>query len=189
MDKVRGSLILDAASFVREHYGPEAHARVLAALPSSHASVFGAGLREGAWEPLASLTTYMEAANDLLDRDATDFHRRLGYFAGRRSAEGAVKVMVGGMKTATKMANVLWRSYFDTGSVEVEARPGAGVFRVRDFPASRVLCRRLLGALEGLLSQAAEDMHVEERTCVLDGAPFCEFGLTWRDPLSAVPRE
>jgi hypothetical protein len=178
---VRGTLVLNTVEFIRETYGAPALPEVLRALPAKNAATFRSDLREASWEPLADLLAYMEAAKALLAPRDAEFFRAMGRFAGRRDREErAFGFMLGDLETATRMARTLWRSVFDQGSLEVVERSAhAAVLRVRDFPTTAALCQRVAGSLEGQLSSAALDIAVKERACVLDGAPYCEFGLTW----------
>jgi hypothetical protein len=179
---VRGTLLRNTMGFLRETYGPGAHASVLRALPHDLAAVFRLPVREASWEPLDALVAYIETAKRTFAPDDPDFYRRMGSYAGRSDREArAMGVMVRDLDTATKMAGVLWRSFFSEGRLEVAERtPGGAVLRILDFPAHRALCERIAGSLEGLLGGAAAKLSVAKDSCLLDGDPCCEYRLEWR---------
>ena len=169
MPRARGTLFLNSIDFVRETFGPSAHARVVAALPPERCGPFLGPLREASWKPVVDLVAYMETAQRLLAPDDGDFHRKMGRFAGRRDRETrAFGVMLADPRTSAKMAPTLWRAYFDKGRLEIADRgPVGATVRIHGFPTHRVLCQRIAGSLEG--QQADFAAIAEEKACVLDG--------------------
>jgi len=51
--------------------------------------------------------------------------------------------------------------------------------RIRGFPATRALCQRFTGALEGLLSTATLEASTREEACVALGDELCVLRIVW----------
>lgn len=187
----RGTLFLNSVDFVRETYGDAAHARVLATLSPEHAYPCSVGAREGSWHPVAALVAYMESAQRLLASDDREFFHRMGADGARRDRERrGVATMLGDVDTAVRLARVLWRTYFQGGALDVLETDGHGVtLRIRDFPARRALCRRMVGSIEVLLGPAADGVRAVERACSAMGAPCCEIRVSWDAPRPAPAHE
>ncbi len=181
MAKARGTLVLNTIAFVREKHGPEAHERVVASLGTRHAAAIQLSPREAGWVDVDVILAYMEAAHRLLAPDDPGFYREIGRFAGQRDRDArAFGIMVGDFATAMRLASILWRAFFDVGDLEVVDRDATGAtLHIRNFPTHRILCQRIVGSLEGQLSRPESPVRVEERACVLDGAPCCELRLDW----------
>lgn len=178
---VRGVAVLNAVRFVREVYGPDRHDAVVAALPPARQATFLAQLREASWEPLDDFVAYMEGAQRLLAPGDPAFFRELGRFAGRLEREASnFGVMVADPLTALRMGPTVWRSFHDSGRLEVKLlSPREAVATLFDFPASRALCGRRCGAWETLLSTAELRAEASEPRCRLDGHPVCETRVAW----------
>src|SRR5262249_28184397 len=111
MVHVRGVMILNAVSFVREGFGAPQQQAVVDRLPSAMQAAFLAPIRESSWKPLELFVAYMEAAQALLAPQDADFYRELGRFAGRQEREGSnFKLMVADPPTAMRLAPLVWRS-------------------------------------------------------------------------------
>lgn len=190
MASARGTLFLNTVAFVRQAYGEAAHARVLGALTREQAATFSTTMRDGSWHPVELLAAYMETAQSLLAPEDPDFFRRVGVDSARRDRAGrGVGVMVADIDTAVRLAAVLWRTYFQGGALDLLETDGHGVtLHVRDFPARRALCQRMVGGLEALLGTAASDLSVTERACTTLGAPYCEIRVSWETPRPDDPQ-
>lgn len=181
MTRVRGIAILAAMRFVKESYGPEAHERVLKALPVASAGTFLGPLRDASWKPLKDLGAYAEAARQIFAPTDAGFYRKLGVAVGCMEREmGGFKPMVVDPATAMRLAPLLWSALYDTGRVEsIATGPKEALIRIRDFRTSRALCQSNCGSMEGLASSEGMRLQVEETACVLDGSPYCEMRVRW----------
>jgi hypothetical protein len=181
MANARGTLVLNSIAFIRERFGPEAHDKVLAALPRQHAGTFLGPLYEGAWKPLEDLLAYMETARKVLAPRKAHFYQSMGEFAGERDRKStAFSIMLADFDTAARMAPLLWRSFFDAGRLEVIEKHASGAtLRVYDGPASAALCERVTGSLAGQTGDPT--VRVEQVACRVDGRPYCEFQMRWGD--------
>ena len=182
MVRVRGIAFIGAMQFVKEEFGPEAHTRVLEALPEASRATFGGPLRDAVWKPLDDLAAYAGTARRLLAPEDDDFYARLGFRAGRvERDEGGFHPMVVDAPTAIRLGAVIWRSLYDAGRMELSADgEGRAVARIYDFPTSTALCQANCAALSGLLGSDAHPVRTEQAACVLDGAPCCEYRVSWQ---------
>jgi hypothetical protein len=179
MSRVRGTVLLNSIAFVQETHGQGAHERVLKSLGPEEAAALGGAVREAAWIPVEHLLAYMEAARDLYAPGEPGYFQRMGRFAGTSDRSlRAMGVMVRDLGTATQMAGIVWKQFFEDGELEVVERSASGArLRIRGLPAHRALCERIVGSLEGLLGGAAPTLVVSKAACVLDGDPSCEYTL------------
>jgi hypothetical protein len=173
---VRGMLVLNTFEFVRAQCGPESHTAVLAMLPAQWAGLNA--VRENTWIPLGGLLAYMEQAKALLAW-------KMGFYGGRHVRALPIAIAVSEGAQAVRLGRVVWRTFFDTGEVEVvESRPEDAILRIHDFPSTASLCQRLLGSVEGVLSLGAMPVRAEERACTCRGDPYCEIlvarGPSWQ---------
>lgn len=183
MVRVRGIAFIGAVQFIRDAYGSEAHSRVLEALPAVPRATFAAPLRDAVWKPLDELVAYAGTARDLLAPEDDTFYSRLGFRSGSiERSQGGFLPMVADVPTAIRLAPVLWRSLYDTGSLSLRADGDCrAVARVSDFPTTRALCQANCAALAGLLTSETRAVRTRQLACVLDGASSCEWEVTW-DP-------
>ena len=183
MVRVRGIAFVGAVQFVRDAYGAEAHERVVEALPAVSRAAFAAPLRDAVWKPLEALVLYAGTARELLAPADETFYARLGFRSGSvERSQGGFLPMVADMPTAIRLASVLWRSLYDTGRMSLTADGECrAVARVSDFPTTPALCQANCAALAGLLSSETRAVRTRQLACVLDGAPACEWEVTW-DP-------
>lgn len=183
MVRVRGIAFIGCVQFVRDGYGPEAHRRVVDALPDGPRATFAAPLRDAVWKPLDELVVYAGTARELLAPEDETFYARLGFRSGTvERSEGGFLPMVADVPTAIRLAPVLWRSLYDTGRMSLRADGDCrAVAEVSDFPTTRALCQANCAALAGLLTSETRAVRTRELRCVLDGAASCEWEVTW-DP-------
>jgi hypothetical protein len=178
---IRGIAIIGTVQFIKDEFGPEAHDRVLQALPEASRATFASPLRDAVWKPIADLAAYAGTARQLLAPTDERFYSRLGFRAGRiERDQGGFHPMVADAPTAIRLAAVIWRSLYDAGRMELVADGDTrAVARIYDFPTSIALCQANCAALSGLLGSDERPVTTEQVACVLDGAPFCEYSISW----------
>jgi hypothetical protein len=181
MVRVRGIAFIGAMQFVKDEFGPDAHQRVLDALPEDNRATFATPLRDAVWKPLDDLAAYAGTAKQLLAPQDDNFYVRLGFRAGRvEREEGGFHPMVVDAPTAIRLGAVIWRSLYDRGRMELIADgEGRALARIHDFPTSTALCQANCAALSGLLGSDEQPVQSEQVACVLDGAAWCEYRVTW----------
>src|SRR5439155_1791234 len=142
-------------------------------LPAPRTSLSAA--TEISWTPLTDLVAYMETAKAVLAPGDRDFYRKMGFYGGTHARALPVGIALSEPTKALRLYRILWRSFVDTGDLEVvDACPEGVIVRIHDFPSAAPFCQRFLGSVEGLLSVAAMPVRVEEQACTCRGAPYCE---------------
>jgi len=168
-------MLLNSAAFVRARFGDEAHRELLRVQPEL-APYFRGSLPEGARVPLAAVVRYQKAAHTRLAPEDDGFHRDLGRFAAVHDSQGNLAHMVSDRDTLVKMLRTLWRTFFDSGSLEVvEAGERSFAARAIDFEGDPVLCERIAGVAEAHFRTT----DVEHTACVFRDAPACEWRVKW----------
>jgi len=176
---VRGTFVLNTFDFVREHFGEGAHARVLRQLPGSLVSLPDIGDRS--WAPLDDLVACMKTAKAALAPADRLFYRSMGHYGGCHLRSLWIGILFSEPMMALRCCKLLWRTFVDSGRLEVIRCPGAATLRVHDLPVAAPFCERLLGSLEGIFRVAMTPMRVEKRACTSRGDPYCEMLVT-REP-------
>ncbi|MCL4820779.1 MAG: hypothetical protein KJ067_16690 [Vicinamibacteria bacterium] len=179
--QVRGVVVMNALAFLRERHGAGALDQVLKDLPAARRGAFGAHLREASWEPLADFVAWLEAAQQRFAPGDPGFARELGAFAGSRERKaGGYGPMVATPEAAMRMGQVLWRTIYDVGRLEVERlEPLRCLVRIRDFPCQPLLWQRTVGAFEGLLSTPELRARATPLRCTSQGDECCEMEVEW----------
>jgi hypothetical protein len=178
MASVRGRDLVEALSFVRENYGPEALERVLAALAPEARSSLAATIRETGWYPLQVLVDYLRTACRVLEAEPVEFCRREGRFTAQRQRSGFLGPLVTSAAIRMRMAPTTWRMFYDVGRLEVSGdNPETAVGRIHDFPATIESCARFLGIWEGIVGSADRPVVAEEARCVRRGDAYCEIHI------------
>jgi hypothetical protein len=181
---VRGTFVLNTFDFVRERFGEDAHASVLSQLPLSLAYLLD--IRDGSWVPLPDFVACMMTAREALAPADPLFYRLIGRYGGSHLRTLWVGILVNEPTMAFQFCKLLWRTFVDSGRVEVISYPGAVGLRVHDLPVSAPFCERLHGSLEGMLGLATMRMRVEKRACTSRGDPYCEMHVApWPLPRQA----
>lgn len=192
MHHIRGQTVINTTRFVKDHFGDEAHARVVADLPPEAAGMFLAPIRDASWKSLDHTLAYMRAARRRHAPDDPEFFRQMGRFSGRATGASAFRFLIGSdPRTAVSRAAFMWRFLYDAGRVELVATaPGDMTIRIHDFrPSDRAWCERIEGFLEAVMEIAgARDTQVRETACVHLGATHCDMRGTW-SPAHPPPGE
>jgi hypothetical protein len=179
--RMKGIAVLSALSFLRETHGAEACDAVLGELNAEAQARIRTSCREASWHPVEDLTALMEIARRRLAADDPEFLRKLGRYSGARErATAGFDVMLAEPATTMRLGPVAWKAFYDTGDLEiVVVSPTECLARIRGFPATRALCQRFTGALEGLLSTATLKASTREEACVALGDELCVLRIVW----------
>jgi hypothetical protein len=108
----------------------------------------------------------------------------MGRITARSDLAGLYRPLMrpGDPAASLRSVQALWRTYHDTGdlSVGIEA-PGRACVRLLDYGLpSREMCRIVAGyCAEMATLGGATKVDIQKLLCVLDGAPACEWRLTF----------
>jgi hypothetical protein len=181
----KGSVFTSTRIFTEKTYGVEAVERCLAELAPSDRAVLE-GISAVGWYPVEPILAYHHALEKLYGEPG---RYRVCEQAGRFSAEWALnsilKIFLRFQTPHWLMTKytAVWERYHDSGRWELGPRQDNAfwgrlyAFEVRD----KAFCARLRGWLQGAVQvTGGSDARVVESRCRCDGAPYCQFDVTWR---------
>jgi hypothetical protein len=179
---IKGIAVLSALGFLRESFGAAAADAVLAELPPEAQARIRTSCRDASWHPIEDLSALMTIAKGRLAPGDPDFLRKLGRHSGAlERAKAGFDVMLKDPATTMRLGPVAWKSFYEPGDLEIIVIGATECLaRIRGFPATRPVCERLEGALEGLLSTPELAAEVREEACVARGDPCCQLRIAWR---------
>jgi len=109
----------------------------------------------------------------------------MGRFCANFGLTGIYRIFISFASPITiiKKSNFLWPKYFDSGRIEVkEVDKNTVLLKILDWrDASETMCALLRGYFAKALElSGAKEVEVVPVSCVTQGAPFCEYRVTWR---------
>jgi hypothetical protein len=179
---LKGHFFQVRIEYVREHYGYEALAQVMEALPEEERRLLE-GLDGDGWYPFRSLNALDRCIARRLAPDDPGLFERLGALSARHRAdllgEHARLINVHGFLSRLadeheRHATFGRASYQRMGFTE-------GVIRVSGFPeVDEVYCRGSRGFFRAAVELlTGGPVEVEEPRCQCRGAPACVYWLKW----------
>ena len=180
--QVRGELFLVRFAFVRETFGAEALASVLAALPPSDRQLLD-GVAERRWSPFGLLNRLDRAIAERLAGNDAAIYERLGEASARERTmalkDVAPYVSVHGFLARISEDHRRFHTFGRAAYRRVSFTEGELTYL--DYPEpDRVYCLSGLGYLRGAVEElAGPPVLVEERWCQARGDAACVFNLQW----------
>jgi hypothetical protein len=183
---VKGSALIHGRAWIGERFGLEALGRFEEGLDPARREVLGSTMRGHSWYPVSLWNAMAEAVSQAGGHDALrDFAREVA----QRDLSIAYRVLlsVGSPTILFRRAGLFWTKYFDGGVFESVPE---GERRFRNYlragvdakaDPTRLLCEVVIPAWQEqslALAGAAggKSRHVR---CRFEGAPACEFEVTW----------
>lgn len=176
--RARGAVYLSAQEFVRQRFGPQALARVIAALSPADAAVVEAVVSPEQWAPMAAWISLIETTDRLLGAGDLALAVESGAWAARIDLPKLYPELPhdGAPDDIVTLASRFWRSYYDGGRAEAVATADddEALFEVVDFPApSRAHCHRVMGWIGGAFSVIGMDVEMSMPSCRAEGGERC----------------
>jgi len=190
---VRGKVLLARLEYVTRRGGPEKVKEVLARLPASDRSVLEGLVLSVLWYPMPLALRLDDAVAEVLSPGDRD---RVFVEMGRTSADvnlaGADRVMLrqGDPHHLLRMAPQIYAMYYLAGRRTYErVSDSEAILRTYDAESvTRTDCLTVIGWHQRALELAgAVGVEVEERRCRSQGAPYCEYHLSWHQVEGAPP--
>jgi hypothetical protein len=183
MAKVKGTAIQSSLRYVRERFGEEALAAVLAALPGADAAELSSVLASS-WCPMEAFLRFMREAKRQLGAREPDLVRNMGRASCDYGVTGVYKIFfkVGSPEFIISRATRVFSSYYDSGRIAVvESRHGRAVVEVTGLEGSAPeFCERIYGWMQRTLELAgAKSLESAHSLCVHRGDPVCRFEGGW----------
>jgi len=183
MARVKGTAVDSSLRYVRERFGEDTLAGILAAFPEADRAALGQGVLPSSWYPMDAFLHFMQEAERQVGPQEPDLARRMGRASSEHSLKGVYKVFfkVGSPEFIIARAAPVFASYYDTGEMTVvEHEPGHAVVELTAFAGARQFCERVHGWMERTLELAgARDVRLAHTACVHRGDPLCQFEAIW----------
>ncbi len=184
MAQVKGTAVLSSVRYVRERFGDDALARLLAALPPGDRAVLGQGILASSWYPMEAFLRFMQEAERQLGTQEADVVRRMGRASCDYGVTGVYKIFfkLGSPEFIIARAARVFSSYYDTGELRIaETARGRAVAELSGFEGGAPqFCERIFGWMQRTLELAgARNLRSAHTTCVHRGDAVCRFEGTW----------
>jgi uncharacterized protein (TIGR02265 family) len=184
MARVKGTAVQSSLRYVRERFGEEALAGVLASLPEADRAALGEGILPSSWYPMDTFLRFMQEAERQLGGQEPDVVRRMGRASCDYGVTGAYKIFfrVGSPEFIISRAAPAFSSYYDTGELRiVEKGPQRVAAELAGFEGGAPqFCERIFGWMQRTLELAgARNLRSAHSTCVHRGGSVCRFEGSW----------
>jgi methyl-accepting chemotaxis protein len=186
----RGQALLGRVNFVKERYGEEAWGKVLRSLEKSVQAIFEKGVDpSGEYPPevLGQLTNAIRkelaGGSDEILREMTAYRAKFDVLPGGALSQhfrmGDPGFTIRRMDLCLRHnwgEGVIVR-YFELGPNHIRQEVDMG----RKQPRERCTYNHV-GWMEGAIIAAGGIPHITKTKCMHDGAPFCEYDISWEMP-------
>ena len=176
MGNAKGAVLVGPIKFLRKH---RERAREL--LPPPLHCYLEENVRLSSWYPELDFVELIRAAARIAPGNPDEVIEHMGAIGAAQHVEMYGDLMRTLPSTSSLFA--LWSAQHDTGRLRAifESPTSARVELVEFDSTSREICILSTGYIRGALrANGHDDVQVEKRRCVLDGAPCCEWRMTWK---------
>src|SRR5512140_1962007 len=182
--KVKGTVLLSRAAFVRKHFGEDGWKKVLAELPAADAAAVTRPL-SGAWYAVEAGKRLDDAIFRVLGKGDPAVFEALGAASARENLSTVHKTFITHETPRSFMekAPMIYGFYYDTGRRTYEATgPESCVVTTHEAEApSCVDCLTVIGWYkEALAMCGATDVQASEEVCRAAGGPHCRYVFRWK---------
>ena len=183
MAKVKGVALLSRMAMLKQHYGEEDTARIVAALSEqSRDLITGGGLISSSWYPAEVLKDLDDTIDKALKTKDPHAMETLGEMTAEQGLTTIhkLKIKTRPEETFTRVPQ-LWSAFHDTGELEITSEPGKATFRVKGYGMPhRTFCRNLTGWANKMVElSGGKNVSTRETLCVCNGDECCEMVVTW----------
>jgi hypothetical protein len=183
MAQVKGTAVQSSFRYVKERFGGDALAGVLAALPETARAALGSVLASS-WYPMPAFLRFMQEAKRQLGSGEPDVIRNMGRASCDYGVTGVYKIFfkVGSPEFVIGRATRVFSSYYDTGQITVvDSRDGRAVVEVSGLEGSAPeFCERIYGWMQRTLEMAgAKGLRSAHSLCIHRGDAVCRFEGNW----------
>jgi hypothetical protein len=185
MPKVKGAAITARVRFVRERYGPEGYARLVAEAQPATRTLLEGNVLPSAWVPYEAFVDLGATVDRLFGRGDLALCLEMGRFAAEVNLPTLYRLFyrVGSTHYILRKAAQLWGLHYDSGRLAVVEEGDRGVrLEVVDYAEpNRVHCLAVLGwATRSVELSGNVIVLSEEAACRARGDESCEIVLRWR---------
>lgn len=187
MGKTKGVTANNYLRLVAERATPAQFEQIKSLLsPPALAALYGSPIAAVAFVDYPAVMQLLVAADKVLGKGDLALLREASFKNQEANLNGVYKALLPFASPAfiLQQASKLWQRYHDTGRLTAEkVGPGRVTIKLvdyKDIPPHHG--PEIEGAFEGLLHFAkAQGVGTRHTRCVLDGAPWCEWDVTWSE--------
>jgi uncharacterized protein (TIGR02265 family) len=181
--RVKGTAVQSSLQYVRERFGDDSLARVVAALPEADRRALE-GVLVSSWYDVETFRRFMVEAERQLGTQEPDVVRRMGRFSCDQGITTVYRIFfkLGSPEFIIRRAARVFSSYYDTGELRiVESGPGRAVGELAGFEGGAPqFCERIFGWMQQTLERAgAKNLRAKHDVCVHRGGAVCRFEGDW----------
>lgn len=182
--KIKGTSLKSALSYIQQTFGDEKLSQVLAALPPPEQAALSKLVLASDWYPFQTYQLLLTAMDRVLGQGDEQICRACGRFDAEYDLNKVYKIFyrLGAPLFIIGNAPLVWRSYYDSGRVEVEKINATRVkLQIREADEyARVVCREMEGWMERTIElSGGRQVKAEETQCRARGAAWCEYLVNW----------
>jgi hypothetical protein len=183
MAQVKGTAVQSSLRYVRERFGQESLAAVIAALPGDDGKRLSSVL-PSSWYPMAVFLRFMLEAKRQLRAQEPEVVLNMGRASCDYGVTGVYKIFfkLGSPEFIIARATRVFSSYYDSGELRVvDSRHGRAVVEVSGLEGgSPEFCERIYGWMQRTLELAgAKGLRSSHSQCVHRGDAACRFEGDW----------
>ena len=168
--------------FLGRELTPEQHAALIKSLTPEDAAYLHRIVLAGDWIPIDVMNRITEAAAASAGKPLDSFARSAGRFAADEAVNGIYRWIVFLRTPAFVLgkASRAWSTLYNRGRLELTTEGRSAAVVLHDFPSHPAGCGRVTGWMEKLGEMTGvENLRVIHRRCRANGAPECEWSVTW----------
>ena len=187
MGKTKGVTANNYLRLVAERSTPSQLEQIKAQLsPAAIAALYGAPIPAVAFVDYGAVMQLLLAADKVIGKADLALLREASFKNQESNLNGIYKALLPFASPVfiLQQASKLWQRYHDTGRVTAErVSPNHVIIKLLDYPGiPQHHGPEIEGAFEGLLHHAKVKAVTTQHTkCVNQGAPHCEWELTWTE--------
>jgi len=182
MPNVKGTAVLPAVKLLRKN-----REKAESCLDDVARKMCAQRILPGSWYPMEQADPVMLAVTKLVGGSLRNAMEVIGSFLATSDLQGVYSNIVfpGDVPKTLRRATLLWRNYFDTGTLHYD-QPDAGkqevFFRLENCLEKIPYCNGIIGMAKIAIEMAGKGARgfVDERRCTLHGEGHCEFHVQWR---------
>jgi len=184
MTNVKGTAVVAALRFLRERFGEDGLASILADLDPADRAALEGGALVSAWYPVALMLRLMRAAEARFGTRLIHLYRHMGRASADYGLTTVYKIFfkVGSPQFIIAKGSSLFGRYYSQGQLRiVESKAGHAAVDLVDFPdGAPEFCERIRGWMERTMELAgAQKLRSAHSLCVHRGDEVCRFEGFW----------
>lgn len=182
--RIRGATLEMAVSFIKQTYGEDKFSQVIAGLEAADRAVLSNKISSSNWYPFRLYARILTDMDNVLGSGDGILCHKCGRYDAEYDLNSLFKIFYkkGSPQFIISNAMFVWRTFFDSGRVEVE-KPGdkTAYFRVHGADEyAPAVCREIEGWLEKTTElSGGRNAFAKETKCRVHGDKFCEYVVKW----------